>query len=694
MTLNNSNTMRSPTQIQTRPLHTLKARFIALLMWLALAVFGITAITGVSNRAQAQVPDFSGVQNKDAKKFLPAAMAFQFSGSATAPQQYTLTWRVAPNYYLYKERMKISATNGATVTSIKWLSAAESKNDPNFGVVQVFHNQARAVVTVNTSKVTGTSAKLNVQYQGCADGGLCYPPMNASVAMAVTPAPNAAQDATATAAAATNATAAAVNPDNAVVSPNNAVVNANENANVNNGNTANANAANSNTNTPNTNNINEASGLAQFLTTASLPVLLGTLLLLGMGLAFTPCVFPMMPILTSLIAGESAKNLTPMRGFKLSLAYVLGMALVYAALGSIMGALGARANVAVWLQKPAVIIASSALFIMLALSMFGLFTLQLPSGLQNRLNNLSNQQKGGRFTGAFVMGAISALVVSPCVSAPLVGVLGFISTTGKAATGALALFALAFGMGIPLIVLGTTGGKFLPKAGAWMDAVKGFFGVGLLAVAIGLLARILPESLVMVLWSVLCAGSAVFLGAFAQAQTGMQKIAKTLGLLLFVYAMALLVGALSGQTDPLKPLAFGKSATVTTGAVAGTSASSSAGVPFKTIHTIDALNAEMAAAKAAGKPVVVDLAADWCASCKVMERTTFMDAQVVSRLSAYSALRLDITDTNDAHNAWMQRLGIFGPPVVLFYDAQGNEVNAQRVVGEANAAEFLAKIPK
>ena len=234
----------------------------------------------------------------------------------------------------------------------------------------------------------------------------------------------------------------------------------------------------------------DSNSLSQFLNTASLPMILGTLLLLGIGLAFTPCVFPMMPILTSLIAGEDKKTLTPMRGFKLSLVYVLGMALVYALLGSLMGALGARANVAIWLQKPVVIIASAALFVALALSMFGLFGLQLPATLQNRLNQLSNQQKGGRMTGAFVMGAISALVVSPCVSAPLVGVLGFISTTGQAAMGAVALFALGLGMGIPLIVLGTTGGKFLPKAGVWMNAVKGFFGVGLLAVAIGSLERI------------------------------------------------------------------------------------------------------------------------------------------------------------------------------------------------------------
>jgi thiol:disulfide interchange protein DsbD len=323
--------------------------------------------------------------------------------------------------------------------------------------------------------------------------------------------------------------------------------------------------------------------------------------------------------------------------------------------------------------------------------MFGFFTLQLPSALQNRLNHLSNQQKGGRMMGAFLMGAISALVVSPCVSAPLVGVLGFISVTGKAGMGALALFALAFGMGIPLIALGTMGGQFLPKAGGWMDGVKDFFGVGLLAVAIGLLARILPEALTMVLWAFLCAGSAVLMGAFAQARTRMAQLFKALGLLLFAYAIALLIGAWSGQTNPLKPLSplsFGG------GSAQGNSARNITGVPFKTIHTIEALNTELATAKQASKPVVLDLAADWCASCKVMERTTFMDAQVVARLSSYTALRLDITETTRAHTAWMQAQGIFGPPVVQFYDRDGNEVKDHRVTGEADAQAFLSQIPQ
>lgn len=634
--------------------------------------------------AHAQTANFDPIKAPEAKKFLPAAMVFQMTSRASAPNQYTLTWRVAQGYYLYKDQMKIVATDGATVSSVKWTTPTQSKDDPTFGQVQVFHNQAIAVVTVNTNKVTTGQPTLNVRYQGCAEGGLCYPPINAQVALNVanTPAP---VDKTA-------AVTPAADTNNAVVNASSArPIDPNESAATTSTNTATATTSSVpelGAPTP-TRLSSDSNSLSQFLNTASLPMTLGTLLLLGIGLAFTPCVFPMMPILTSLIAGEDKKTLTPMRGFKLSLVYVLGMALVYALLGSLMGALGARANVAIWLQKPVVIIASAALFVVLALSMFGLFTLQLPTKLQNRLNQLSNQQKGGRMTGGFVMGAISALVVSPCVSAPLVGVLGFISTTGNAVMGAVALFTLGLGMGIPLIVLGTTGGKFLPKAGAWMDAVKGVFGIGLLAVAIVLLERILPPTLSMVLWAMLCAGTAVWMGAFAQAHTRVAQVFKALGLLVFAYAIALLIGAWSGQTNPLKPLAGFSFARANM-----QGANSSEGVPFKTIKTIDALNDELTNAKQAGKPVVLDLVADWCASCKVMERTTFMDAQVVARLSKYTALRLDITDTSSAHNAWMQTQGIFGPPVVQFYDAQGNELKDQRVTGEANANEFLAKIPQ
>ena len=627
--------------------------------------------------AHAQMATFDVAKKQETKKFLPAGMVFQMGARASAPNQYTLTWTIAQGYYLYKDQMKIVATDGATISSVKWITPTQTKDDPNFGQVQVFHNQAIAVVTVGTAKLTSNKPTLNVQYQGCAEGGLCYPPVHAQVALNVTSAP----------APIHPITTPEVNP--AVVNvPNTSAIPIKD---------PNTSATNTISNPPvavatvPTRLPTDSGSLSQFLNTASLPMILGVLLLLGMGLAFTPCVFPMMPILTSVIAGEDKKNLTPMRGFKLSLTYVLGMALVYALLGSLMGALGARANVAMWLQKPPVIIASASLFVVLALSMFGVFTLQLPTKLQNRLNQLSSQQKGGRMTGAFVMGAISALVVSPCVSAPLVGVLGFISTTGQAGMGALALFTLGLGMGIPLIVLGATGGTFLPKAGAWMDAVKGVFGIGLLAVAIGLLERILPPTLSMVLWAVLCAGVAVWMGAFAQAHTRMAQVCKALGLLVFAYAIALLIGAWSGQTNPLKPLAgltFGRTN------MQVTNAGSSVGVPFKTIKTIDELNMELSNAKQAGKPVVLDLVADWCTSCKVMERTTFMDAQVVARLSNYTALRLDITDTNSAHNAWMQTQGIFGPPVVQFYDAQGNELKEHRVTGEANAIEFLEKIPQ
>ena len=321
--------------------------------------------------AHAQTANFDPIKAPETKKFLPAAMVFQMTSRASAPNQYTLTWRVAQGYYLYKDQMKIVATDGATVSSVKWTTPTQSKDDPTFGQVQVFHNLAIAVVTVNTSKVTRGQPRLNVQYQGCAEGGLCYPPINAQVALSVanTPAP---VDKTAAVTPAADTNSAVVNASSA------RPIDPNESAATTSTNTATATTSSvTELGAPTPTRLSsDSNSLSQFLNTASLPMILGTLLLLGIGLAFTPCVFPMMPILTSLIAGEDKKTLTPMRGFKLSLVYVLGMALVYALLGSLMGALGARANVAIWLQKPVVIIASVALFVALAVSMFGLFGLQ------------------------------------------------------------------------------------------------------------------------------------------------------------------------------------------------------------------------------------------------------------------------------------------------------------------------------
>lgn len=681
---------------------------------------------GVGVSAWAQVPDFSSVQNKDAGKFLPAHQAFGVSSVPKAANQYTVTWRIAQGYYLYHDRMSISPNKGFKIESIKWLTPSDIKDDPNFGRVKVFHQKAVALVTLKPDAGKVGEGQLSIGYQGCSEAGLCYPPSKTSLTvnlsaaqeqkpslgadLAQTLTSNANQNITSEAATHSSGTASAIDSTALTSNASNATNAAQGDTVANTSIPAGSVGASSvagagDQGVAQTAKVQDtstnASQLSRYLTQASLPALLGTLLLLGIGLAFTPCVFPMMPILSSLIAGDRSQKLSPSRGFLLSLAYVLGMALVYAALGSLMGALGARANVALWLQNPVVIVATALLFVVLALSMFGVFTLQLPSGLQARLNALSNQQKGGQWAGAFIMGALSALVVSPCVSAPLVGVLGFISTTGQAGVGALALFALAFGMGIPLIVLGTTGGAFLPKAGAWMNAVKGFFGVALLAVAVSLVERIAPAALTMSLWAALVAGTAVLMGVFSTATTTLAKMSKTLGVLLLAYALALLVGAWAGSNSVLQPL---KVFTQTQSQSQpqpqpqpqpsmAAAVDASTGVPFQTVHTIEALDQALAQARARNQSVVLDVSAEWCAACKVMEATTFKDDQVIARLSRMTALRLDVTQANSEQTAWMQKHGIFGPPVVMFIQANGQEDTAHRITGEANAAQFLAQAP-
>lgn len=657
--------------------------------WLLLSVvFSICVSNGANAAGLLDVV----TANKPAdSKFLPAALAFQVSSKPLSDNEVQFTWIIALGYYLYQAQTQFTASNGARVRAVRWLSTPQSKDDPNFGTVAVFHGQAVARVILDTHSVSGGHTELRARYQGCADGGLCYPPMNTAVALVVKPheaiSPNQTIDPSIDKSAnrtMTDANKSRADGDKNLAATGSITV-------------GNAGASSAQVhpptdvvlNTPanvvatieiappaNRNSLNDADHLTRRLTEASLPMLVGLMLLFGVGLAFTPCVFPMVPIVSSIIAGHNARHLTPLRGFTLALTYVLGMALVYALLGSLMGALGARANVSMWLQQPLFIIATALLFVVLALSMFGWFTLQLPAVLRQPLDALSRRAEGGQVGGTLLMGALSALVVSPCVSAPLVGVLGFIGATGKAGVGALALFALAVGMGIPLLVIGAFGGALLPKAGAWMNVVKAAFGVGLLAVAVALLGRILPSWATMLLWAVLCLGAAWWLWRAWRGNTAPRWSILAV-VLSAVYGIVLLGGAWYGATDPLRP--WHKEITASA-------------VPFKTLTRIDELNRELADAQAQHRAVVVDLSADWCTSCKVMEQTTFHDPRVVAALAPYTALRLDISTVSAEHQAWLTQNQLYGPPVVLFVDADGRALG--RVVGEADADAFLHKIPR
>jgi thiol:disulfide interchange protein DsbD len=497
------------------------------------------------------------------------------------------------------------------------------KEDEYFGRTQVFYEEA-----IGELPVTGSAEPLQIRvsHQGCKEDSICYPPQ--TMVLTVSP---------------FRAGAAGADPT-AVVS--------------------------------------EQDRFAQMIGTESLGLVMLLALVAGLGLSLLPCCWPMIPILSGIIVGEG-RNVTTRRAFALSVTYVLGMALVY----TIAGALAAKAGqqVQAAFQQPWVIGLVAALFVAMALSMFGLYELQLPASVMNRLNAASGRQRAGTFVGAGLMGALSALVVSACVAPPLVGVLTFIAQTGDVVRGALALFALAIGMGVPLLVIGASGGRLLPRAGTWMSTVKGAFGFVMLGLAIWMLGRILPDGVTMLLWAVLVFMAGVFLGAFQPLESqapALRQVAKGAGLLAALYGAALLVGALAGGRDPLQPLL----------AFQGGAAREEASLPFRRIKTVADLEQAVAAASTAGQPVMLDFYADWCTSCIEMERYTFTQADVHAALSSAVLLQADVTANDAEDQALLRRFGIFGPPTIVFFGADGTERANYRVVGFKAADEFAGHV--
>jgi thioredoxin:protein disulfide reductase len=399
--------------------------------------------------------------------------------------------------------------------------------------------------------------------------------------------------------------------------------------------------------------------------------------LAGLGLTFTPCVLPMLPILSGVVLRGQVGGL---RGLSLSLAYVLPMAASFAVLGALMGLFGAGLNLQARLQSAWVLVPFAAFFVLFALAMFGLFEIKLPQALSSRLDSVANRTKGGSLLGAAILGVLSSLLVSPCVSAPLAGALLYISASGDALGGALKLFALGLGMGAPLLLVATGGAAWLPRSGPWMNTVKNAIGVLLLGLAIGLLSRVLPGPVTLLLIGLLAAGVALFLGALEfVVKTPRERLAQLLGLALLVYALACWYGALSGQGDPLRPLPAPASASST----AVTKADA-----WHSITTPAALDAALAEAKAAGQPVLLDWYADWCISCKVIEHDVLTAPAVQAQLGAFRLLRFDITESNAAQRALLDRYQLFGPPALMFFAANGSEMTSDRVIGEINAGDF------
>ena len=411
---------------------------------------------------------------------------------------------------------------------------------------------------------------------------------------------------------------------------------------------------------------------------------------LGIGLAFTPCVFPMFPILSSIIVGQG--NISTKKSFLYSLSYVLGMAFTYALAGVIVGYFGAAANVQLYLQTPWVLTIFAALFMLLSLSMFGLFELALPRFIQDKLQGAGDYQGGGKALSIVVMGAISALVVSPCVSAPLAGILAYISATGDALIGGLSLLFLALGMGIPLLVIGTGGARFLPKSGNWMNSIKSVFGVALLAVAIWLLERILIPQMTLLLWAALLIGSSVYLGAFESVSTGLQKLSKALGLLFFIAGGLMVVGAASGQGDPLQPLSFLSSPNQNRAFNDVSNEQENTEVAHR-ITTKAEFEQALSQAQAAQKTMVLDFYADWCIACKILDKEVFSDSEVASALNGFVFVQLDMTNNSSEQLALLDEFHLFGPPGVLFFKDKKALVG-EELIGEFNKATFLASLQR
>ncbi|MTV40986.1 protein-disulfide reductase DsbD, partial [Duganella radicis] len=416
---------------------------------------------------------------------------------------------------------------------------------------------------------------------------------------------------------------------------------------------------------------NESGRLEAALKSGKLLVILPLFALLGLGLSFTPCVLPMVPILSSIIVGEGAQS-SRSRGLLLSVTYALGMALVYTALGVAAGLAGE--GLASALQNPWVLGAFALLMALLSLSMFGFYELQVPAALQSKLSTVSNRQASGKLAGVFVMGAISALIVGPCVAAPLAAALVYISQSRDILIGGGALFAMAVGMSVPLILVGISAGALLPKAGMWMDSVKRFFGVLMLAVGWWLVSPVLPGAVQMMGWAALFVGYGMYL-----LMNSGQWLAKSVGVIVAVLGVSQLVGVVSGSRDPLAPLAH-----LTGGKT------HEAPLAFQRIKTVQQLDAVLA--RTGGKTAMLDFYADWCVSCKEMEKLTFVDPQVRAKLANSVLLQVDVTANDDDDKAMLKRFGLFGPPGIILFDKTGKEIANARVIGFQDAAKFTASL--
>jgi thioredoxin:protein disulfide reductase len=570
---------------------------------------------------------------------LPAEEAFVMNARFDKPNELTVGWQIAPNYYLYRDKFTFTV-DGKVELGRAALPKGKAHHDDNFGDVEVFYDYVEAKVPFSRASPDALDVVVTGGFQGCKDDSICYPPGEQTMSLVLP--------------------ATSDFPASAVAS--------------------------SSSGGP----VSEQDKYVDRIVNGSWWTMIGVFFLAGLALSLTPCVLPMVPILSSIIAGQGG-TVSTSRGFLLSLSYVLGMAATYTAAGALAALAGGQ--IQAMFQKPWIVTLFASVFFVLALGMFGLFELQMPTAIQTRLSQLADKQKGGTFLGVGVMGALTALIVTTCVAPPLIGALTAIAQTGDVARGASALFAMSMGMGAPLLLVGASAGQLLPRVGPWMNTVKAGFGVMMVGIAIWMMERVLPGSVTLVLWALLVFLTGVFLGAFESLPENprpIRRLAKGLGVLACIYGALMLIGATLGGENPLQPIPRGSFASASTGGALGAPARPK--LEFREIETVAELDAALTEASGAGQPVMLDFTAEWCVSCKEMETHTFPDSGVISALQPFMLLRADVTENDDDDQALLKRFKSFGPPTIAFFDKAGTERENFKLVGFVPPEQFTAHV--
>ncbi len=560
--------------------------------------------------------------------------AFIMDPRVERANEITLSWIIQPGYYLYKNKFEFSVDGPIQIGTPRFPSGVLTE-DEYFGEVEVYYDYVEVKIPFSRASPNEVNVQLNAYYQGCKVDSICYPLINVTRDLGI-PASNVFD-----ASAPSGSTPFMVS---------------------------------------------EQDRLASIIMNYPLWAVLGIFYGLGLLLSFTPCVLPMVPILSGLIAGQGA-NVTPARGFMLSLSYVMGMSVTYTGAGALAAIAGGQIQAI--FQQPWILTLFAGLFVVLSMAMFGVFQLQIPAPIQNRLTNLANSQKNGTFIGVAIIGALSALIVTTCVAPPLVATLAVIGQSGDVLRGSSALFFLSLGMGSPLLLVGASTGKLLPKVGPWMNMVRASFGVMMLGLAIWMMERILPGSITLALWALLVFLTGVFLGAFEalpKSPSSTQRLGKGLGLLACLYGALMIIGATLGGNNPLNPIPQG---TLFAGSTNNASISY---LPFQSIDSVAELEEALLDASNTGTPVMVDFTADWCVACKEYERYTFPDTTVIAALDPFMLLQIDVTDNNDDDQALLEYFSSFGPPTIAFFDRQGQELEAYKLVGFVGAEEFSSHV--